>query len=252
MQAPGQYGKVEAHERYKFKRRPRQKTRLIALLFCRPELALMKTDIIPSLPYFDNRAGGKTAFYFAGFFEETAYPESVMKSLLAEKPYAISLGEDGTTIATSFRESRHICLTVAGPKGRFWVFSPHQFDRMRREIESKTTWHYSGGCDMILLNSRRGIGLDFSAALVLHLDQIDELTTTPTISQLFESIFQYAENQNDDNPTWGFSDSLGIKIVKRGLWDFIVGLLPVGARRAAKAARNVAVKNIALDAAKAS
>jgi hypothetical protein len=40
-----------------FDRAPHKKTRLIALLFCRPELSLMKSDILPSLPYFHQRSG---------------------------------------------------------------------------------------------------------------------------------------------------------------------------------------------------
>lgn len=48
--------------------------RLIAILFCPPELELMRTAMVPSLQCFHMRSGGNT-LYFGGF---ERYPDGTM------------------------------------------------------------------------------------------------------------------------------------------------------------------------------
>lgn len=216
--------RIAAEEEKCFSRLAKKKqARLVALLFCRPELALMKSDIVPSLPYFHRRSGNNTAFYFAGFYEFIPVDKERQNG-----PYEFD-----------------------GPNGTHWLFDAEQFNHLREQVEKSTRWRYSGGCDMLLVNSRRTGGLDFTTAVVLRLDKIGELIATPTIGQLFEAIFQYAERQDDINPTWGLSDFLGIKTAKSGLWDVIIGLLPEPFRNSIRASRNLVVQNIAPEAAQA-
>jgi len=101
---------------------------------------------------------------------------------------------------------------------------------------------------MLPVNSRRGRGVDFATAIVLRLDKIGELVATPTISQLFEAIFQYAERQNDTNPAWGLSDYLGLKTAGSGLWDAILGVLPEAIRKSVRAAKHLVAQDIGLPA----
>jgi hypothetical protein len=112
---------------------------------------------------------------------------------------------------------------------------------------------------MILANSRRGKAhtmqsaptIDFATAIVLRLDKIQELVATPTVSQLFEAIFQYAERQVDANPTWGLSDHLGIRTARSGLWEALLGVLPEALRGSVRAAHHLVAQNIGRQAASA-
>jgi len=229
--------RIVHHEERNFERAPEKQTRLIALLFCRPELSLMKSDIIPSLAYFHERSGDNTAFYFAGFNEFTPIP-SGYEELGIPLP-----GKDPDYDASAG--------VFVGPEGRYWSFDFGDFNRLRGQVEQRTRWRYSGGCDMLFANSRRGVGIDFSTAIVLQLDKISEMVATPTISQLFEAIFQYAERQVAANPTWGLSDYLALKTARSGLWDVIIGILPESVRKSIKAAGHVVVRDISLQAAEA-
>ena len=224
--------KIVSDEERNFSATPERQVRLVALLFCRPELGLMKTDIVPSLGYFHRRSGGNTAFYFAGFHEfEPVLSGYKELGLTLPDEYPDKVGEP------EFVEFR-------GPEGRYWTFELMDFDRLRKQIESCTLWRYSGGCDMLFVNSRRSVGIDFSTAIVLRLDKISEMVATPTVGQLFEAIFQYAERQDPINPTWGLSDFLALKTARSGLWDVILGILPESVRNSIKAARHVVVQDI--------
>jgi hypothetical protein len=224
-------------EERNFERAPEKQTRLVALLFCRPELSLMKSDIIPSLAYFHKRSGDNTAFYFAGFHEF--------------KPILSAYEKLGIPLPGKDLDYDDAPTEFAGPEGRYWRFESQDFDLLRRQVEQSTRWRYSGGCDMLFVNSRRDVGIDFSTAIVLQLDKISEMAATPTVSQLFEAIFQYAEQQDAANPTWGLSDYLGLKTARSGLWDVIIGILPESVRKSIRAAGHVVVHDISLQAAEA-
>ena len=57
-----------------------------------------------------------------------------------------------------------------------------------------------------------------------------------TVSGLFERIFQYAENQRKDDPSFGFSDHAGLAIVKSVPWSAVKSLLPQAVQKDADAA----------------
>lgn len=214
-----------------------KRARFIGVAFGRPELQLMKTDILPSLPYFHARSAKHTAFYFAGY-EEAAESGKAAQGL------------DHSGIANFFSTSYTDAVQVVGPVGQRWLFFPEHFNKFRMELEGSSKWRYSGGCDLLLFNSRLNadadISLDFSTSIALHLDKVSELIATPTVGQLFESIFRYAEEQDEKDPTWGLSDYLGIQTIRNGFWDAIVGVLPEAVRKPLGAARHLVVENVAL------
>jgi hypothetical protein len=237
---------IQFDEAQRFEKNPEKQNRLIGLLFCRPELDLMKNEIIPSLPYFHARSGGNTAFYFAGFetvddflwHEENTGTATILPVKEGQSSSAVEIegqlsGEQGY-------------FTVQGPLNRHWYFVPKSFNRFRADMQKMTRWEYSGGCDMLLLDSRRAMGLDFRSALVIRLDKIKEFQATPNVGQLFEVIFQYAEQQDEISPTWGLSDYLGIKTAQSGVWDAILSLLPSGVRGSVRAARHFVVRDIGI------
>jgi hypothetical protein len=179
---------IRATEYYKFENGPSDKrARLIGIIFCRPNLPPMKDAIIPSLQYFHFRSGGNTAFYFGGFESDDEWTYGMEERDLP------AVGEN--TFAA-----------LPGPDGRRWYFIPRQFNLFRAEVERETQWKYSGGCDMILLNSRYDsphCHLDFSTSVLLRLDLLNDIPSMPSVNHLFEKIFQYAEAQDPNDPTWG-------------------------------------------------
>jgi hypothetical protein len=223
---------IMSYEAHRFYDEPTKSVRPIALLFCRPELELMQKEIVPSLQYFDRRAGKNTAFHFAGFVK--IRPDTVAQ--LIEDP----------TVKDDLERN-----TIPGSEGYRWSFFASDFDAIRKNIEALTKWRYSGGCDRLLLNSRctrqgRYVDpfLDFKDAIVLRLDKIGELLATPKVANLFEAIFQYAEDQDETNPTWGLSDYLGLKTARSGLWEILLGFLPESVRTTFKSARHLVVQDI--------
>jgi hypothetical protein len=93
-----------------------------------------------------------------------------------------------------------------------------------------TRWKYSGGVDLILTNARydqtrervvnhitgrykQGLAyLDFSTAIVVNLDKAKADNAILSIETFFEQIFQYAETQEGDDPAWGFSDHMAMRV----------------------------------------
>jgi hypothetical protein len=226
--------------------------RLLAILFCRPELDLMRTAIIPSVPYFHTRSGGNTAFYFGGFEYDAddwgLDPSRETGSVLLNQVAAPNSPIRTVTGTMSLREDTY--FSIQGPGAQIWYFVAKSFNSFRKQVEAVTKWRYSGGCDMILLNSRSRPGqpfaeLDFSSSIALRLDKIQELVATPTVSTLFEAIFQYAERQDPNDPAWGLSDCLGLKTAITGLWSAVLSVLPQGVRTSVNAARQLVVQNIA-------
>jgi len=61
----------------------------------------------------------------------------------------------------------------------------------------------------------------------------------------FEDIFKYAEKQNGEDPTWGFSDQLGISHSGSALKRLIFSLLPKDIGKEAEKLEHFAIRDIA-------
>lgn len=70
-----------------------------------------------------------------------------------------------------------------------WLYSSKKFHEFIEELENETKWQFSGEVELILLNYTKG-NLDFSEAIVLHLDQMvkEDVITSP--ASLFYKIFR--------------------------------------------------------------
>lgn len=191
--------------------------RLVGILFARPEVQLVKDEILPSIEYFHHRSGESSNFYFAGYQR------------------ALDGRDNGAYEVVTSETHR-------------WVFSPQSFNRLRADLEGKTKWHYSGATDLILLNAVRDDAdrrhMSFTSAIVISLESLKHDGNIPHIGALFEQVFRYAEEHGGDDPTWGVSDALGAKTAGNGLKGLLLQALPEGVRGSIREAFHYSVKDI--------
>ena len=110
----------------------------------------------------------------------------------------------------------------------------------------------SGGADLLLTNARfdgTSAELDFSTAISADLVKMKSDGTINSVGSYFESIFQYSENQNGSDPTWGFSDQAGKRVAGSALRSLLISLLPKGLRDDAKHAFHDAVVDVSIQTA---
>lgn len=59
-----------------------------------------------------------------------------------------------------------------------------------------------------------------------YLDEFKRIGAIKEVHKFFEDIFKYAENAKLDDPTWGFSDSMGLTTGWEGLVNVLLSLFP--------------------------
>ena len=98
-------------------------------------------------------------------------------------------------------------------------------------IEEEARWKYEGDACLLLLSSHfdgKKASLDFRRSLRLNFREAldDKAIGTPT--QLADGIFEIAKqiNEGSTDPVWELSDKLGHKVIKTGVKDALLALLP--------------------------
>jgi hypothetical protein len=176
---------------------PADAPRMVGLLFARPQSTLSKAEILPNLGYFHVRSGQFISLFCAGYSEDSGW-----------------------------EDSEEVCDL----KGKRWSFSNTGFDQIRRRLENGSKWQYAGGVQLILTNARlNGFDtaiLDLSSAICANLDEMKSAGAITSVESFFETLCRYAEDPNEVDPTWGFSDKAGVKIAGTSLKSLILSLLP--------------------------
>lgn len=205
----------------RFKRKydgdPSAHTRMIGIAFARPNSPLSREEIIPQLNDWHYRSGDHIDFYFAGY----TYPHPPVRDY----------------------------IEVPIPGSEPWLYSSERFNAFRQEIQSATTWDYSGGCDLLLTNARfdariERAYLDFSSMISCQLNAMKDDQAIQSVEQFFESVFRFAESTNDDDPTWNFSDAQGIGIAGSALKRVVLSLLPKSLDADYKKAEHFVVRDV--------
>lgn len=192
---------------------PTATVRLVGLLFARPQTSFVMSELLPSFGYYHERSGDNINFYCPGFvsgFDPGTY------------------SDDASALGT---------------------YSDSQFNEIRSKIEARSSWRYSGGADLLLTNARLSHGcayLDFSSAIAVDLIKLKAEKVVDSVDSLFERIFQYAENQDGSDPTWGFSDRSGLRLVGSALKNMLLESLPKGLQKDAKSAFHFVVSDVSL------
>jgi hypothetical protein len=210
------YNKVCSQLAYAFRYRyPADNVRMVGLLFAPAQARLAKDEIVPSLDYFHHRSGNHIDFFCAGYSR-----------------YGFTPGEQP--------------VTRDDPP---WKFSTEAFDRFRRDIERRCRWRYSGEADLLLMNGRRGIdedaaSLDFGSTIVCDLDRMIRDHAIHSVRRFFEDVFRFAESVTDPDPTWGFSDEMGVRTAGSALKRVILSLLPEELGAAYRRAKHFAIRDV--------
>jgi hypothetical protein len=183
--------------------------RLVGFLFARPTSQLAKEQIVPNLDYFHHRSANHVDFFCAGY---GMYWEIFRSSVPDMEVVVARVGDNP------------------------WLFSAMLFDQFRQEIEQEAEgWTYGGGTELILANahydsSSESATVDFRQAIVIDLDAAIQENAITNVDHLFEEIVRYTEGQQGDDPTWGFSDRMGLNSVRRALKELLLSILPQAVR----------------------
>jgi hypothetical protein len=202
---------------------------MVGILFAPPGAAITKTEILPRFDDFHHRSGNNIDFFCGGY---------------------------GFCWPSGWVPDAQIVATTTDPTWGHrteWLFSPNYFNELRSEVRAAARqWEYSGEVDLLLLNaypeSTESARLDFTGAMVLKLNQLKEDKLIESVPVLFEKIFSYAEKQDGTDPTWGFSDRMGLEVGRGWFEDLVCSLLPRQTGQLWKRGRHYAVLNLARSA----
>jgi len=189
---------IEAPSLEKVKRHIRETGNPICCILFAPsfdEIGLKQ--IIPRLAYLDNRTSEKIHFYcvgYMGYGHISTFPD--MKEL------GVFKYSNGTEIP--------------------WSFSQMKFAEFVNEMEDLTSWRYSGGTELIVLDSKA----DFSNAIIFKIDDMIKDKAITNVNQLIETLIQ--QSRKEEKTIEDFSlNGLGEKS-SQALVDSIIELLPNG------------------------
>ena len=194
-----------------------KKVEMVGIIFSQPEHFVTKEEILPNLDYYNYRSGKNINFYFSGY---------------------------GTSWSEENFPDKQFVIVIEGTK---WYFSPNAFNKFRKEIESFSKWKYCGEVELLLINaitSSQSVDLNFSSCVTCNLDEMMRVNAIPSIKGFFEQIFQYAEQQKGTDPTWDFSDQMGLLRSQSALKRFILSLLPKNLGKEAERISHFAVRNV--------
>jgi hypothetical protein len=195
-------------------------SRLVGLVFARPDSPFVKSELLPHLGYWHYRSADHIDFHFAGY------------------RHGPSRSGD-----PHWEED----INIPGIPNGIWAYSNLRFESFRKELEAESRWKYGGGTELVLLNvSRDHLGLletNYSSVLSCKLDEMKTDKAITSVEGFFESIFRYAEFASDSDPTWGFSDASGLKIAGVSLKRLVLSLLPEKVAAQYQAAEHLAVRD---------
>ena len=157
------------------------KVRPVGLLIGRPECKVMKDEILPSIRYLHHRTGNDIDFFLLGYINPEDHKVKIL--LPDEEPV------DGEIYIDSY--------------------DAQAFSTIVRQLEEETDWKYGGGTELIIMYSfasklkkRFGmeereevdVGLDFSSAITMRLEQAIEAKMIPSAIHFIETVVRSAQN----------------------------------------------------------
>jgi len=195
-----------------------QVSKLAGILFCSPDTDFGQREVLPDLDYFDERSGDFVEFYCAGF---------------------------GTNQQTRLANQGRMTPVVGGQQ---WWFSTKAFNSLRKDLEEKTRWTYSGETDLILFTASRdakGDGyISFSPSIVCNLEQMSRDGAFTSVRAFLESIARLGEEYEGRDPVSLLSKKQEIKIGGNILKTLILSILPKPVQEGYQKAEHLAFQDI--------
>lgn len=178
----------------------------IGILLARPKQELTEKEILPNLEYFHHRSGEAIHFYCGG--------------------YGRYWYKDGRLYNDA--------INVTEDKGYWgdipWKFSPQAFVHLVEEIELESEWKYSGGVELLLLNTwvngYNELVIDFDTLLSINLTKACKDKVVEDIQHLFEEIFRIARNQKENLSVSSLKSSLTKSSFTRSAKEGLLKLVP--------------------------
>lgn len=180
-------------------------SRLTGLLFAPPYSDVATKSVVPRLNNYHIRADHYIDFYCVGYGPNLStddYPDAVEVTKILGKP---------------------------------WSYSDLVFDEMRKQIEGLSEWKWSAEVDLILISAiwdapNKKAELSFTDSLVLTPDLLLKDQAITSFPRLFEDIFRYAEQANQnlllESKAKNFSNHKGKQALGRAALEHLFELLP--------------------------
>jgi len=197
--------------------------RMIGIVFAPPDEPLAKSEIVPQLANWHIHSGQHIDFFFAGYEKKE------------------NLGFDG--------DPRFRKVAIPGAEGWNWMFSDEVFHELRKSMQERTRWRYSGASDLLLTNAEwdresSQANIDFTSTMLCHLAAMKREGAIGGVGEFFGSIFNRVESAPSGDPTWGFSETHAHKLVGNVLEQFTLALLPRSVATEMKRAKHFVVGDV--------
>jgi hypothetical protein len=172
-------------------------------------------DVVPRIGYLDYRSAKYIHFYcagYGGYWQKSHFPDM--------QEIGIGKYDEGTEIP--------------------WAFSQRVFGEFIDELESETTWRYSGEAELLVM----GPDVDFSKCLTFDIAAMLKDKAINHCSELLEALIQYAKVSRESPSAYQFSDKKGGEQLIKATIDGILSFLPKSAQNLLRGGKHYAVKDI--------
>jgi hypothetical protein len=172
---------------------------LTGILVARPEDKITQESILPHLEFWHYRSDFYTDFFCVGYVP-------------------LAFGADAKPVGVSIDNLE-------------WEFSLRAYLELIEDIETQTTWHDNGDPCLLLANAYfdgNNAHLDFKRSIRINFREALRYEEIATPTRSADAVFEFAKLMNEDSkdPVWEFSDKVGAQLLKSGLKEAFLGLLP--------------------------
>jgi len=153
------------------------------------------------------------------------------------------------------RSAEHVDIALVGwqkpsEEDRDFRFDQRDFAKAVELFERETRWRYSGGTDLLLLNTRYSVPdeaavFDYTTVVSLTIEDALKDGAIKSVGGFFEDLVSFASRSNGRDPAWGFSDSMGLKEGRSFLAQLVLKILPRDVRAEYQKLKHFVVRDVA-------
>lgn len=174
-------------------------SKMLAILFVRPENKLAKSDILPNLSHFNSYSGIDIDFYCPG--------------------YSIEL------------DDKRVRKLEGVPKidNIEWGYSDDLFVDFIGAFQKMTRWRYSGQSDLLLSNytvvSDKAI-INYNGVINFNLENAIACGAIDSVEKFLTKVTNFAKDEFKNDPTFKFWTSINFELGKKSLLQIILSFIP--------------------------